>query len=142
VRGQAAVAEHRARRLSLLPERRWVHAVRLDGAWVANVHLQGRVAHVLRAASTVLGWAGAGPVVLGGDFNLTAPSVPGFNHAGGHEVDHIFVRDLKGAGRAAVLDRGRLSDHAPVAVTVRPAPRPASGRAPRSPVQRSPPTRR
>src|SRR5262249_57493866 len=34
------VVEHRMRRLSLLPERRWVHAVRLDTLWLANLHTQ------------------------------------------------------------------------------------------------------
>jgi endonuclease/exonuclease/phosphatase family metal-dependent hydrolase len=124
VRG-ARVLEHRRRRLSLLPERRWVHGVRLDaGLWIWNLHLQGRLDQVLRASAAVLPASRPLPVVLGGDFNLRAPSVPGFNHAGGDGVDHVYVRDLAPGG-TEILDPGRLSDHAPLRVTVRPAPPPA-----------------
>ena len=44
------------------------------------------------------------PCVLGGDFNLRELALPGFAHAGGHDVDHVFVhglrrrRDGRGAG--------------------------------------------
>jgi endonuclease/exonuclease/phosphatase family metal-dependent hydrolase len=115
--------DHRTRRLSLLPERRWIHAVRLTepGLWVANVHLKGDLRQVLRAAAAIETWAGRVPSVLGGDFNLRSPSVPGFAHAGGLGVDHVYVRDLAAAGATEILERGRLSDHAPVAVTVTPA---------------------
>jgi endonuclease/exonuclease/phosphatase family metal-dependent hydrolase len=38
---------------------------------------------------------------------------------GDRDVDHVFVKGLSVAsGGAAVLDRGRLSDHAPVRVVV------------------------
>ncbi|HEY2770585.1 MAG TPA: endonuclease/exonuclease/phosphatase family protein [Solirubrobacteraceae bacterium] len=125
VRG-ASVLDHRRRRLSLLPERRWVHGVRLDaGLWIWNLHLQGTLDQVLRASAAVLPASRPLPVVLGGDFNLRSPSVPGFNHAGGDGVDHVLVRGLAPDGELEVLERGRLSDHAPLRMALRPAPTPA-----------------
>ena len=119
IRGDT-IAEHRIRRLCIWPERRWVHAVRLHTAdtWVANLHGGGPARDVHRAAASVLGWAGEEPVVLGGDFNIRGLTLDGFTHAGGHEVDHVFVRALEASGPASVLDHGPLSDHAPVAVTI------------------------
>lgn len=119
------IAEHRVRRLRLLPERRVVHAVRLgDGTWVANLHAQVHSeqraqADVATAAEAVLGWAGASPVVLGGDCNTRAPRAPRLVHAGGHGVDHVLARGLVATAPAAVLGRGGLSDHAPVVVELR-----------------------
>ncbi len=123
VRG-GGVREHRTRRLRRLPEGRWVHAVRLtNGAWIANLHVGNGDAAAQRdggrAARTVLAWAGGSPVALGGDFNLHSPELPGFAFAGGHGVDQVFVRGLRGAaGGGRALDGGRLSDHAPVLVEV------------------------
>ena len=118
VRGDV-VTEHRWRRLCLWPERRWVHAVRLEraGMWVANVHAGGPMRDAVRAAESALRWANGTPLVLGGDFNIRGLVLQGFEHAGGHEVDHVFVRGLQ-PGTSEVLERGRLSDHAPVRVTI------------------------
>jgi endonuclease/exonuclease/phosphatase family metal-dependent hydrolase len=118
------IIEHRVLRLCRLPERRWVHAARLAcGVWVANLHAtahhpaaaerDGRL-----AAATTLAWAAGEPLVLGGDFNLAQPSLPGLDHAARHSVDHVFVAGLSVRGPNEVLDRGRLSDHAPVAVSL------------------------
>jgi endonuclease/exonuclease/phosphatase family metal-dependent hydrolase len=115
-----AVAEHRWRRLCLWPERRWVHAVRLQaaGLWVANLHAGGPMRDAVRAAESVVAWAGRdAPLVLGGDFNIRGLTLGGFEYAGGHEVDHVFVRNLEPAA-SQVLERGRLSDHAPVLAVV------------------------
>ena len=131
------IFSHRKRRLSLLPERRWVHAVQLDaaGVWIANLHAGGPMRDAVRAAESVLAWAGPdAPVVLGGDFNIRGLALPGFDHAAGFSVDHVFVRGLQPAGASEVLDRGRLSDHAPVGVAVMTV----GGRASRSPAPRSP----
>jgi endonuclease/exonuclease/phosphatase family metal-dependent hydrolase len=119
VRGQVVV-EHRVQRLCRLPERRWVHAVRLeDGVWVANLHTASDADQGHRAAETLLRWAGSSPVVLGGDFNVREPELPGLTLAGAHGVDQVFVGGgLVGAGAAVVVDRGGLSDHAPVLVRV------------------------
>ena len=115
------VLEHRSQRLCIWPERRWVHAVRLRdaGAWVANLHGGGAIRDAHRAAEAALRWAGEAPVVLGGDFNIRDLSLDGFDFAGGHGVDLVFARGfgVDPAG-AAVLDRGALSDHAPVRVVV------------------------
>ena len=126
VRGAAgAIAEHRYVVLRRRPERRVCHAVRLaDGTWVANLHAQVHSqeraqADIGRAAAAVLGWAGhSAAVVLGGDFNVRVPVAAGFEPLGGHGVDHVLGRNLRAAAPAAVPDRGKLSDHAPVTVYV------------------------
>jgi endonuclease/exonuclease/phosphatase family metal-dependent hydrolase len=128
VRG-AAIVDHRTERLALLPERRWMHGVRLEtGLWVVNLHATTRKgsktapqtrAEIRHAAGTGLGWAGGAPLVLGGDFNLPDPGeLAGLRHVAGHWVDHVYVSRLRSdpAHAAEVLDRGTLSDHAPVAV--------------------------
>jgi endonuclease/exonuclease/phosphatase family metal-dependent hydrolase len=133
VRGDT-VASHGWRRLSVWPERRWVHAVALRdaGVWVANLHGGGPMGDVARAVQSVAAWAGPDtPTVLGGDFNIRGLVLPGFDHAGGHSVDHVFVRGLRPTGEVDVLDRGRLSDHAPVRVGVTTVAEPA----PRSPAR-------
>jgi endonuclease/exonuclease/phosphatase family metal-dependent hydrolase len=118
------IATHRHARLCRLPERRWVQGVRLGcGIWVANLHAtvhndeaakrDGRL-----AAATALGWAAGEPLVLGGDFNVREPSFDALEHAGGNDVDHVFVSGLTVRGSATVLERGPLSDHAPVVVAV------------------------
>jgi endonuclease/exonuclease/phosphatase family metal-dependent hydrolase len=135
VRGERGIAAHRAARLGWWPERRWLHAVRLvDGLWVGNLHTEGSTAQVRRAASLLRAWAGELPAVLGGDFNLAQPPAPGFERAGGHGVDQVFVRGLA-AGETRVLERGRLSDHAPVVVELTgmgagPTPAPPAARSP------------
>jgi endonuclease/exonuclease/phosphatase family metal-dependent hydrolase len=119
VRGDE-VAEHRWRRLCIWPERRWVHAVRLRraGVWVANLHAGGPMRDAVRAAESAVAWAGCEtPLVLGGDFNIRELRLGGFDYAGGFSVDHVFVRGVEPLA-SAVLDRGRLSDHAPVLVRV------------------------
>jgi endonuclease/exonuclease/phosphatase family metal-dependent hydrolase len=114
------IAEHRIRRLGWWPERRWMHAVRLDtGIWVGNLHTNADAAQGVRAAAALLAWADGAPVILGGDFNVYEPALPGLSRAGGHGVDQVYVGGgVAGSGRPEVLDRGRLSDHAPVLVGV------------------------
>jgi endonuclease/exonuclease/phosphatase family metal-dependent hydrolase len=116
------VLEHRAQRIGLWPERRWVHGVFLEDLWVANLHTEASPEQVVRAARAVLGWAGEIPLILGGDFNLRSPSTPGFGSAGGYGVDHVLVRGLSACAGAEVLEHGRLSDHAPVVVSCRGRP--------------------
>jgi endonuclease/exonuclease/phosphatase family metal-dependent hydrolase len=123
VRAPATVTDHRERLLCRLPERRRVHAVRLEGGlWVGNLHATAHHAGAAQrdsatAAAVVTAWAVAAPCILGGDFNLRRLSLDGFTHAGGHDVDHVFVRGLEPVS-VDVLDRGRLSDHAPVRATL------------------------
>ena len=121
VRGGGA-SEHRSTRLAWWPERRVAHGVRLDRGWVVNLHASVRPAHripgdVARARAAALAWAGAEPVILGGDLNLRHPELPGFDHAGGHWVDHVFIRGWIVTG-AHALDSGPLSDHRPLLVAL------------------------
>ena len=118
VRGQR-IAEHRVLRLARLPERRWIHAVRLaDGLWAGNLHAAADARQGVRAAEALLGWAAGAPAVLGGDFNVRELTLPGFTWAGGSGPDHVYVTGgLAPDGDAQVLERGSLSDHAPLLVT-------------------------
>jgi len=123
VRGE--IREHRALRLRRLPEGRWVHGVRLgDGSWAVNVHAQNvpralALADTRQAIEAARGWAAGAPLVFGGDINLgRPPAFPGLVHLGGNHVDHLFSDGRTAAARREVLDRGTLSDHPPVAVTL------------------------
>ena len=122
VRGRQ-VLEHRAERLRRLPEARWVHGVRLAEGWVVNVHSHNHpdalaLADTRTAIEAARAWAGGPPLVFGGDVNLKRPpAFPGLLHVGGNHVDHLFTGG-RTAGRHEVLDRGQLSDHPPVAVTL------------------------
>jgi endonuclease/exonuclease/phosphatase family metal-dependent hydrolase len=120
------IVAHHVQPLTRTPERRVVHGVSLGcGVWVVNLHATAHDETAARrdgatAAAAGSTWARGGPLVLGGDFNLRAPQWPGFAAAGGHDVDHVFTAGAIEACRAAeVLDRGTLSDHAPVAVDLR-----------------------
>lgn len=123
------LAEHRQRRLRWLPERRWLHAVRLGSAgdqevWIGNLHLTVHDHRAARqeaalAAQTMLRWVGGAAALLGGDFNVRQLALAGFDQAGGHDVDLFFVRSLQAPGAPEVLDRGHLSDHAPLLITVK-----------------------
>jgi endonuclease/exonuclease/phosphatase family metal-dependent hydrolase len=123
VRGSPIVA-HAQRELCTAPERRVVHAVRDDaGRWFANLHATVHDDAAARrdlalARTSALGWADGAPLVLGGDLNVRDPDVPGFAPAGGHDVDFVFAHGLTPAAPAEVLERGTLSDHAPVRVTL------------------------
>jgi endonuclease/exonuclease/phosphatase family metal-dependent hydrolase len=121
VRGDVAI-RHRTERLCLLPERRWLHAVELREAWVGNLHASTdwRAARrdCAKAAGVLRRWAGYLPAVLGGDLNLRHPELHGFSHCGGRGVDHVFARGLRAAGPGQALDRGSLSDHVPLVVTL------------------------
>jgi endonuclease/exonuclease/phosphatase family metal-dependent hydrolase len=126
VRRATPVAAYRTLRLALLPERRRLLGVRLaSGLWVGTVHLTGgnegaATREARTAAAAILRWAGGeGPVILGGDFNLGSPTLPGFAWAGGFQVDHLFARGLDLVAGPDVLDPGDLSDHAPVSVALR-----------------------
>lgn len=130
VRGHR-VSAHRRLRLRLVPERRVMHAVCLDDAlWAGNLHASAHVesraiADLARAGSVLERWAAGRPIVLGGDTNVRAPSVPRFSDCGGHLLDHVFVRGIEPAGPATTLARhsaalgANLSDHQPVIAELR-----------------------
>ena len=120
------IVAHQVQLLTRTPERRVAHGVSLGcGAWVVNLHSTAHDTAAAErdgatAAEAALRWASGDAVVLGGDFNLRAPEWPGFARVGGHDVDHVFIAGpLQARGTAQVLDRGALSDHAPVAVALR-----------------------
>ncbi len=123
VRGR--VSAHARVRLTWLPERRVAHGVALEGGpWVVNLHAsthprERTVADCRLAIERGRAWAAGAPLVIGGDFNLTGPGFPGLLDAGGHRVDHVFAEGLLPAGPAERLDAGTLSDHAPLAVSLR-----------------------
>ena len=123
VRGLGGVHAHARARLRVWPERRVVPAVRVGaGVWFANVHASTRPAlaraDVALARATALRWAGADPLVCGGDLNVRDVRLDGFAHAGASHVDHVVARGLACAhAHTETLDRGTLSDHAPLLVT-------------------------
>jgi endonuclease/exonuclease/phosphatase family metal-dependent hydrolase len=118
------VVRHHTLRLCWRPERRQLHAVRLaKGVWVGNLHATvgddpAARSDAERARVTMVAWAAGEPFVLGGDFNVRGLALAGLNYAGGHDVDLVFASLLGPVGEAEVLDRGSLSDHAPVRVTL------------------------
>jgi endonuclease/exonuclease/phosphatase family metal-dependent hydrolase len=124
VRGRE-ILEYRAERLRRRPEARWVHGVRLADTWAVNVHAQNHpetsaLADTQAAAAHALRWAGRTPLIFGGDVNLRRPrELPGLVHLGGNHVDHLFSSGRAAASPREVLDRGHLSDHPPVAVTLK-----------------------
>ena len=122
VRGRP-ILEHRVRRLRAWPERRCAHGVRLDDGWVVNVHAHHRPASRawaddVAALAAARAWAAGAPLIFGGDLNLAHPAFTGLRHVAGNHVDHIFTDGRDATGPAQVIDRGRLSDHPPVAVTL------------------------
>lgn len=93
------VVDQRVRRLCWLPERRWLHAVRLgNGMWVGNLHTAADAGQGRLAAQALLGWAAGAPAVLGGDFNVRELSLQGFT--GRRQRTGSRVRGRRaGAGR-------------------------------------------
>ena len=118
VRGEDIV-EDRAITLRRFTERRVAHGVRLaSGVWVVNLHAS---AHSPPRAQADLdraidAWGGARPLVLGGDLNLRDPR--GLERVASRDVDHVLVRGLVRAGAPEVLQRGPLSDHPPLVVSL------------------------
>ena len=123
VRGEP-ILEHRALRLRRRPEARWVHGVRLAGGWVVNVHSHNHpeaaaLADTQAAIAAAREWAAGMPLVFGGDINLKRPpEFPGLVRVAGNHVDHLFTDGRAAAGKPQAINRGVLSDHPPVAVTL------------------------
>ncbi|MEA2131269.1 MAG: hypothetical protein QOJ85_4160 [Solirubrobacteraceae bacterium] len=118
------IAAERRLLLRRWPERRVCHAVQLaDGTWWANLHAQVHSpararADIERAAAATLAWSAGAPAVLGGDFNVREPTAPGLRPLGGRGVDHVLGRGWAAVAPTELPDHGRLSDHAPVIVTL------------------------
>jgi len=125
VRGRE-VLEHRRLRLTWWPERRWMHAVRLAAGcgWVGNLHAtahhERRARDEARAAeAALLDWAAGEPVVLGGDFNVRGLGLEQLVPVASLDVDYVFAAaGWRAGGSAVVPERGTLSDHAPLVVTL------------------------
>ena len=123
------ILEHRARVLRRWPETRVMHAVLLiDGTWAANLHASKQEPRerteedVRRALEAFWAWSAQEPcALLGGDFNIGEPErlTPGLQRLAGGGVDYVLGRGFERVG-AQVLDAGRLSDHRPFIVEVRP----------------------
>ena len=117
---EQAVLEHRAERLRWWPERRVVHAVLLEsGVWVGNLHASKQTddpdgRDVRRAPQVAEGWAGGGPLVLGGDFNVVAPRWRAGRTPRAATSTTSSRTDCTAAGPGTALDHGILSDHRPV----------------------------
>ncbi|HWK30329.1 MAG TPA: hypothetical protein VNS09_27425 [Solirubrobacter sp.] len=118
VRGNRTIHAHEAKRLTLLPERRYAHAVRLDEGWIVNVHASTHKETWARRDTLKALGAWPGPYLFGGDLNLHGrPDLPGLHRLGSNHVDHLYSATHTEA-RAEVLDRGELSDHPPLRVTL------------------------
>jgi endonuclease/exonuclease/phosphatase family metal-dependent hydrolase len=124
-RAFSAVVAHTSRRVRTWPERRFVHAVRVDGGvWVGNLHASttppARIQEDLaRAGAALSEWAQDAPALLGGDCNIATPAVPGFADLGGHRIDRFLARGgLRAVEEPRVLEHAPLSDHAPVLIAV------------------------
>jgi endonuclease/exonuclease/phosphatase family metal-dependent hydrolase len=122
--GGGAIGRHATALIRWWPERRYVHAVELDGVWVGNVHASTKPRRAQgdmgRAGGALATWARGAPVLLGGDANVEAPRVEGFEDLGGGGIDRFLGRGvaLAAGGEVEVLDPGVLSDHAPVRIAV------------------------
>jgi endonuclease/exonuclease/phosphatase family metal-dependent hydrolase len=110
------IHEHRSHRLTWWPERRYAHAVRLEPGWVVNLHASTHEDQwARRDVDRALG-AFPDAFLFGGDLNLHGrPELDGLQWLGGNHVDHLYGHQ---AASYEVLERGRLSDHAPVRVTL------------------------
>jgi endonuclease/exonuclease/phosphatase family metal-dependent hydrolase len=114
VRG--AIHGHATRRLTFWPERRYAHAVRTDAGQIVNLHASTHKDEWARRDVERARRAFPGATLFGGDLNLRGrPELAGYTWLGGNHVDHLY-----GHGQATyeVLERGRLSDHPPVRVTL------------------------
>ena len=145
-RAPARIAETRRLTLTRRPERRRMLFARIEAPGgrelcVANVHLstdsRRAAAEVARAAAQAVEWAGAAPLIFGGDLNLRPALSPEpfavlrddfglMPPTGPRAIDHLLARGLRlveAPRRLAAEEREvqradgrriRLSDHAPV----------------------------
>ena len=117
VRG-TAIEEHRTQLLTRRPERRCAHGVRTAHGWIVNVHASTHRDEWARRDTLKALEAFPAPFLFGGDINLRGkPQLPGLVRLGGNHVDHLYSTE-QAAHKVEVLERGRLSDHPPVRVTL------------------------
>jgi endonuclease/exonuclease/phosphatase family metal-dependent hydrolase len=114
VRGE--ILGHAGHRLTWWPERRYAHAVRIDRGWVVNLHASTHRDEWARRDVDRARAAFPDAFLFGGDLNLRGrPAVEGMRWLGGNHVDHLYGHTH---ATYEVLERGRLSDHPPVRVTL------------------------
>jgi endonuclease/exonuclease/phosphatase family metal-dependent hydrolase len=123
VLARVPIVQHGSVRLRLRPERRVAQLIRLaDGLCVVNYHASTSDAlarqELRRLHELAREWAAGAPLLFGGDVNLKHPAFDGLVRVAGNHVDHLFTDGRPAAGRGEVLERGALSDHPPVAVTL------------------------
>jgi endonuclease/exonuclease/phosphatase family metal-dependent hydrolase len=122
------IAHGRSELLCRWPERRQVHGVALAcGVWVSNFHASAGPSPAaerdLRAAVRISReWANRErmSLILGGDLNLRTVEGEGLRIAASSDVDHVLYGEgieVRGATTSRP-ERGTLSDHAPLAVTL------------------------
>jgi endonuclease/exonuclease/phosphatase family metal-dependent hydrolase len=145
-----AVVAHERHVLRRLPERRVAHAVALRGGaagtlagsgdaalWVGNLHASqaSPLERARQDGAAAAAWLlrlgePGGPRVLGGDLNDREPLLRGLGVLASSSVDHLCAtEDLAARGTPDRLRRARevdgrlvrLSDHVPLAATLRPA---------------------
>jgi endonuclease/exonuclease/phosphatase family metal-dependent hydrolase len=107
---------HQTRRLTRWPERRYAHAVLTEHGWIVNLHASTHRADWARRDVERARAAFPAAFLFGGDLNLRGrPALSGYTWLGGNHVDHLYGH---GAATFEVLDRGPLSDHPPVRVSL------------------------
>ena len=117
------IAEHRKIRLNRRPSRAGPTACGWPTArgWSTSIPppmSRPRAARTLQGARAAREWAGGARLLFGGDINIHGkPELPGLVRLGGNHVDHLYSEG-RPAQSAEVLERGRLSDHPPVRVTL------------------------
>lgn len=114
VRGE--IHDHATQRLTFWPERRYAHAVRTRHGWVVNLHASTHRDEWARRDVERARRRFPDAFLFGGDLNLRGrPPLAGYTWLGGNHVDHLYGH---GPATFEVLERGRLSDHPPVRVSL------------------------
>jgi endonuclease/exonuclease/phosphatase family metal-dependent hydrolase len=114
VRGR--ILDDARQRLTWWPERRFAHAALTDHGWIVNLHASTHRERWARRDVERARRRFPDATLFGGDLNLRGrPPVAGYTWLGGNHVDHLYGH---GTATYEVLERGRLSDHPPVRVTL------------------------
>src|SRR3954464_1534166 len=107
---------HATQRLTYRPERRYAHAVDTDLGRIVNLHASTHREEWAWRDVERARRAFADAALFGGDLNLKGrPQLAGYTWLGGNHVDHLYGH---GPASYEVLDRGQLSDHPPVRITL------------------------
>jgi endonuclease/exonuclease/phosphatase family metal-dependent hydrolase len=110
------IHDHARERLTVWPERRYAHAVLTDHGWIVNLHASTHRDEWARRDVERARRRFPAAALFGGDLNLRGrPELAGYTWLGGNHVDHLYGH---GAATFEVLERGRLSDHPPVRVSL------------------------